>query len=73
MLFPERLKDYVRAELKLPLESVVVLKSGDEPMQRDAAIKVSVVLLGIVLVGLFWIVMRFRKKPTPPPLPPTMG
>lgn len=67
-LFPQRLKDYVRAELKLPLEAVVVVKHGDEPLQRGPAITMAAILLGVAVLGILWIVARFRR-PSPPPLP----
>lgn len=67
VLFPDRLKDYVRAELKLPLEGVVVIKYGDKPLQRDDAITMAIVLAGIVVIGAVWVVMRFRRRPVPSP------
>jgi hypothetical protein len=70
IIFPQRLKDYIRAELKLPLESVVVVKAGDKPLQRKEAATMAVMLSGVMLVGALWIVKRFRRVPaSPPPLP----
>ncbi|QOV91680.1 hypothetical protein [Humisphaera borealis] len=69
ILFPERLKDFVRSELQLPLESVVVVKFGDKPLQRESAMTMTGVLAGLVFVGVLWIIKRFRSSPKPPPLP----
>lgn len=67
-LFPDRLKDYVRAELQLPLESVVVVKFGARPLQRDAALTMVVTMASVIGLGVLWIVMRFRSRPAPLPL-----
>lgn len=61
VLFPERLKDFIHAELKLPLEGVVVINFGDKPIQGDEAVTMTVILAAIALVGVIWIFMRFRR------------
>lgn len=67
LLFPQRLKDYVRSELQLPLENVVVVNFGNEPLQRGPALAMAGVLTGIILLGILWITKRFRGRPVPPP------
>jgi hypothetical protein len=76
VLFPQRLKDFVRAELSLPLESVVVIDYGKEPLQRGQAIVMAAIFSGIALLGVVWVVVRCRRpclggdsRPSPPPYP----
>jgi hypothetical protein len=72
VIFPQRLKDYIRAELQMPLDRVVVIKYGDKPMQRDDALKMAGFFGAVAGIGLLWVILRWRPRPAapPPPMPP---
>ena len=59
MLVPGRVKDYIKTEWKMPLESVIVLKEGDKPLQQGPATVGLVFGLMIMAAGGFWVYRRF--------------
>ncbi len=65
-ILPRRLKDFVRAELKLPLEKVVVIDYGSEPLQKGAAAVFAVIGAVLGALGLLWIRSRWwgGREPT---------
>lgn len=71
LLFPPRMENFIKNELKMPLESVVVIKNGDRPLQRDDAISMATFFGACAAAGLLWIIFRWRPRKTlpPPPLP----
>lgn len=60
-LFPGRLKDYIRSELHVPLDQVVVLEHGKEPMQYGEAVGMTIFSAVILVLSVWWIRSRWRK------------
>ena len=58
VLVPERVKDYIRSEWKMPADQVTVLTVGREPLQQGQAVVFAVLAALLIVGGTGWLIVN---------------